>query len=155
MRVDCELLENKTTGEELALKIPKAYRKRQVTGVLANCTNCEPAMCKMGRMVMADLGHDWFGCTDHRLEKTTGAFYKHKGVVACVAKEKEIVTLIHTSSQVVRPVKCCVCMFMFVLASVGECMVVYVWCTLGSDLVFCQFDTVNRTEQYSSRPNSS
>jgi hypothetical protein len=82
MCVDCELLENKTTGEELALKIPKAYRKREVTGVLANCTNCEPAMCKMGRMVIADLGHDWFGCTDHRLEKTAGAFYKHKGVPA-------------------------------------------------------------------------
>ena len=109
----------------------------------------------MGRMVVADLGHDWFGCTDHRLEKTAGAFYKHKGVVACAAKAKEIVTLIHTSSQVVRPVQCCVSTFMFVLASVGECMLVSVWCTLGSELVFCQFDTENRAEQYSSKRNSS
>ena len=98
--VDCELLEGSTVGEELALKIPKAYSKRQVAGVLVNCTDCEPSMCKMGKMVIADLGHDWQGCTDHRLEKTAGAFYKHKGVVACAAKAKEIVSLIHTSSQV-------------------------------------------------------
>ncbi len=109
----------------------------------------------MGRMVVADLGHDWFGCTDHRLEKTAGAFYKHKVVVACATKAKEIVTLIHTSSEVVRPVQCSVSTFMFVLASVGECMLVSVWCTFGSEIVFCQFDTEIRADQYSSKPNSS
>jgi hypothetical protein len=42
MCVDCELLEGSTVGEELALKVPKAYSKRQVTGVLQNCTDCDP-----------------------------------------------------------------------------------------------------------------
>jgi hypothetical protein len=77
MCVDCELLEGSTVGEELALKVPKAYSKREVAGVLQNCTDCEPAMCKMGRIVKKELGRDWQGCVDHRLEKTAGAFYKH------------------------------------------------------------------------------
>ena len=127
MCVDCELLEGSTKGEDLALKIPKAYSKRQVAGVLANCTDCEPAMCKMGRLVVADLGHDWFGCTDHRLEKTAAAFYKHKGVVVCAAKAKEFVTLIHTSSQVLIPVLCCVGALIFVISSVGSSFFVWVW----------------------------
>ena len=124
MCVDCELLEGSTVGEELALKIPKAYSKREVAGVLLNCTDCEPTMCKMGRIVKADLGHDWQGCTDHRLEKTAAAFYKHKGVLACATKAKEIVTLIHTSSQVLIPVLCCVGALMLVIASVacGVCL---------------------------------
>ena len=37
-------------GEELALKIPKVYSKREVAGVLLICTVCEPAMCKMDRI---------------------------------------------------------------------------------------------------------
>jgi hypothetical protein len=45
--------------------------------------------------------------------------------------------------------------FMLVLASVGACTFVWVWCTLGSELVLCQCDTENRAEQYSSNPNSS
>ena len=94
--------------------------------MLLDCTDCEPGMCKMGRMVKKYL-YDWQGCADHRLEKTAGAFNKHKDVLACAAKAKVIVTLIHTSSQVVTPVQCCVRTFMFVLASVGECMFVCVW----------------------------
>ena len=101
-------------GEELALKIPTAYSKREVAGVLVNCTDCEPAMCKMGRIVHAELGHDWQGCADHRLEKTAAAFYRHAGVLACAAKAKEIVTLIHTSSQVQIPFKCSLGVRMFV-----------------------------------------
>ena len=118
MCVDCELLEGSTVGKELALKVPKAYSKRQVAGVLQNCTDCEPTMCKMGRIVKKELGHDWQGCVDHRLEKTAGTFYKHAGVLACAAKAKEIVTLIHTSSQVQMPLKCCVGAFMFVCGGV-------------------------------------
>ncbi len=57
----------------------------------------------MGRMVKKYL-YDWQGCADHRLEKTAGAFNKHKDVLACAAKAKVIVTLIHTSSQVLMPV---------------------------------------------------
>jgi hypothetical protein len=135
--------------------MPKAYRKPEVDGVLLNFTDCETGMCKMDRITKTNLGHDWQGCTDHRLNLTAPAFYKHAGVLACATKAKEIVTLIHTSSQVVSPVQCCVSTFMFVLASVGESMLVSVWCTLGSELVFCQFDTENRAEQYSSKPNSS
>ena len=114
MCVDYELLEDSTTSEELAQKIPTAYSKRQVTGVVANCTDCSSSMCKMGRIVTSELGHDWQGCTDHRLEKTAEAFYKHAGVLACAAKAKEIVTLIHTSSQVQMPLKCSVGVRMFV-----------------------------------------
>jgi hypothetical protein len=114
MCVDYELLEDSTTSEELAQKIPTAYSKRQVAGVVANCTDCSSSMCKMGRIVTSELGHDWQGCTDHRLEKTTEAFYKHAGVLACAAKAKEIVTLIHTSSQVQMPLKCSVGVRMFV-----------------------------------------
>jgi hypothetical protein len=45
MCVDCELLEGSTVGEELALKVPKAYSKREVAGVLLNFTDCEPTGC--------------------------------------------------------------------------------------------------------------
>ncbi len=100
MSLDCELLEGSTVGEELALRIPKAYGKRDVAGVLLNVTDCEPSMCKMGRIVQENLGHYWQGCTDHRLEKTAEAFYKYAGVLACAKKAKDVVTFIHTSSQV-------------------------------------------------------
>jgi hypothetical protein len=62
--VDCELLEGITVGEELALKVPNAYSKREVTGVLLNYTDCEHAMCKMDRIVKKEMGHDWQGCVD-------------------------------------------------------------------------------------------
>jgi len=114
MCVDCKLLEGSTVGEELALKIPTAYSKREVAGVLVNCTDCEPSMCKMGRIVNSELGRDWQGCSDHRLEKTDASFYKHTGVLACAVKAKEIVTLIHTSSQVQMSLKCLLGVRMFV-----------------------------------------
>ena len=57
MCVDCELLEGSTVGEEFALKIPKAYSKWEVGGVLLNFTDCETNMCKMGRIVKTGLGH--------------------------------------------------------------------------------------------------
>ena len=127
--------------------------------MLLNCTDCEPTMCKMGRIVKADLGHDWQGCTDHRLEKTADAFYKHKGVLARAAKAKEIVTLIHTSSQVLIPVRCCVGALMFVISSVGSSFFVWVWgiCVRVGyaccELVSCQGDADSRTELGSSKPN--
>ena len=34
MCVDCKLLEDNTMGKELTLKIPRSYRKQEVTGVL-------------------------------------------------------------------------------------------------------------------------
>jgi hypothetical protein len=66
MCVDSELLKGSTVVEELALKVPKACSKREVAGVLLNCTHCELAMCKMGRIVEKELGHDWQGCVDRR-----------------------------------------------------------------------------------------
>ncbi len=31
------------------------------------------------RKVNSELGYDWQGCADHRLEKTDAVFYKHGG----------------------------------------------------------------------------
>ncbi len=31
------------------------------------------------RKVNSEMGHDWQGCSDHRLEKTVASFYKHEG----------------------------------------------------------------------------
>ena len=53
-------------------------------------------------------------CTQHTLLLDTDC-----GVLACDAKAKEIVTLIHTSSQVLIPVLCCVGALMLVIASVA------------------------------------
>ena len=36
--VDCELLEGSTVADELALKIPRAYTKREVAGVVVDVT---------------------------------------------------------------------------------------------------------------------
>ena len=38
--------------------------------MLLNYTDCEPVMCKMGRIVKKELVHDWQVLVDHRLEKT-------------------------------------------------------------------------------------
>ena len=51
------------------MKIPKAWEKRGVAGVVANVTDCEPSMVKMGRLVMENTGIAHYGCADHRLEK--------------------------------------------------------------------------------------
>ena len=67
MCVDCELFEGSTVGEELAMKLPKAYIQRQGAGVLVNCTDCEPSMCKMGKMVIVDLDDQRAICLDARI----------------------------------------------------------------------------------------
>ncbi len=36
--VDCELLEGSTVADELALKIPRPYTKREVAGVVVDVT---------------------------------------------------------------------------------------------------------------------
>jgi hypothetical protein len=70
MTVDCELLQGSTVGEELAEKVPEAWVKRDVAGVVAHVTDCESAMVKMGRLVKEKLDLAWIGCSDHRLDKT-------------------------------------------------------------------------------------
>ena len=39
--VDVEKLEGSTTGEELTWKVPSAWAKREVAGVVANVTDCK------------------------------------------------------------------------------------------------------------------
>jgi hypothetical protein len=45
LTVDVEKLEGSTTGEELTWKVPTAWCKRTVTGILANVTDCKTFMC--------------------------------------------------------------------------------------------------------------
>ena len=138
MTVDCELLQGSTVGEELAEKVPKAWRKRDVAGVVVHVTDCEPAMVKMGRIVKEKLELPWQGCTDHRLEKTAEQFYKHEGVLDCCERAKKVVTCIHTSSQVEMPC-CLVCSY----ACVARVSGLFCWCIFlgfvilpGCDLYF-------------------
>ncbi len=87
MCVVCELLEANTVGEEFALKVPKAYSKREVAGVLLNFTDCEPTGCILNAFTdcvkwagLWKKNWDMIGrgastwsthpCLDHRLEKT-------------------------------------------------------------------------------------
>ena len=78
--VDCQKMSGTTTGEDLQMKIPKAWEKRGVTGVVANVTDCEPSMVKMGRLVMESTVIVHYGCADHRLEKTALKFYSHPAI---------------------------------------------------------------------------
>jgi hypothetical protein len=39
--VDLEKLQGSTTGEELTWKVPSAWAKREVAGVVANVTDCK------------------------------------------------------------------------------------------------------------------
>jgi hypothetical protein len=120
MTVDCALLQGSTVGEELAEKVPKAWRKRGVAGVLVHVTDFEPAMVKMGRIVKEKLELPWQGCTDHRLEKTAEQFYKLEGVLDCCERAKKVVTCFHTSSQVEMPC-CLVCSYACVARMIGLC----------------------------------
>ena len=63
--VDCEKLQGSTTGEELTYKVPAACGKRNVAGVVANVTDCEPSMVKMGRMVKDEHGIPHYGCATY------------------------------------------------------------------------------------------
>ena len=42
--VDVEKLEGSTTGEELTWKVPSAWGKREVAGVVANVTDCKKSV---------------------------------------------------------------------------------------------------------------
>ncbi len=65
------LLDNSSAGQsaEQNLTTPNATAN---AGNAAGASRHETSILRMGRMVIGDLGHDWFGCTDHRLEKTGG-----------------------------------------------------------------------------------
>jgi hypothetical protein len=89
-----------TTGEDLQMKIPKAWEKRGVAGVVANVTDCEPSMVKMGRLVMENTGIAHYGCADHRLEKTAKKFYSHPSIAESLSRAQSIVNFLHKSSQV-------------------------------------------------------
>ena len=78
--MDCQLLQGSTVAEELAEKVPEAWVKRDVAGVVTHVTDCESDMVKMDRLVKEKLDLTWIGCSDHRLEKTAEQFYKHEGV---------------------------------------------------------------------------
>ena len=43
--VDVEKLDGSTTGEELTMKVPAAWSKRSVAGVVANVTDCKRLIC--------------------------------------------------------------------------------------------------------------
>jgi hypothetical protein len=45
LTVDVEKLEGSTTGEELTLKVPTAWCKRTVAGIVGNVTDCKTFMC--------------------------------------------------------------------------------------------------------------
>ena len=98
--VDCEKMSGSTTGEDLQMKIPKAWEKRGVAGVVANVTDCEPSMVKMGRLVMENTGIAHYGCVDHRLEKTAMKFYSHPSIAESLSRAQSIVNFLHKSSQV-------------------------------------------------------
>ena len=68
------------------MKIPKAWEKRGVTGVVANVTDCEPST--------------HYGCEDHRLEKTVLKFYSHPPIAESLSRAQTIVSFLHKSSQV-------------------------------------------------------
>ncbi len=96
--VDYDKMSGSTTGDDLQIKIPKAWEKRGVAGFVANVTDCEPSMVKMGRLVMENTGIAHYGCADHRLEKTDLKFYSHPSVAASLSLAKSIVTFLHKSS---------------------------------------------------------
>ena len=98
--VDCQKMSGTTTGEDLQMKIPKAWEKRGVTGVVANVTDCEPSMVKMDRLVMENTGIAHYGCEDHRLEKTDLKFYSHPAIAESLSRAQTIVSFLHKSSQV-------------------------------------------------------
>ncbi len=132
MTVDCELLQVSTVGEELAERVPEAWDKSDVAGVVTHVTDCEPVMVKMGRLVKEKVDLAWIGCSDHRLEKTAEQFYKHEGVLHCCERAKKVVTCIHTSSQVEIP-SCPLCCSTCVAAVIGLCR----GCNLSS--LMCTF----------------
>ena len=43
-----------TTGDDLKFKVPKAWEKRDVAGLVVNVTDCEPSLVKMDRLVMEE-----------------------------------------------------------------------------------------------------
>ena len=45
--VDVEKLEGSTTGEELTWKVPLAWAKREVAGVVGNVTDCKKSVCML------------------------------------------------------------------------------------------------------------
>jgi len=45
LTVDVEKLEGSTTGEELTWKVPTAWCKHTVAGIVANITDCKTFMC--------------------------------------------------------------------------------------------------------------
>ncbi len=53
--VDCEKISDSNTGQELMWKVPKAWEKHKVTGVVANVTDCETSMVKMGNFTHTQL----------------------------------------------------------------------------------------------------
>ena len=94
--VDSEKMSGSTTGEDLQIKIPKAWEKRGVAGVVANVTDCEPSMVKMGRLVMENTGIVHYGCVHHRLEKTSLKFYSHPSITESLSRAEHC----HFPSQV-------------------------------------------------------
>ena len=100
LTVDCEKLVGSTTGEELVHKVPNAWKRRNVAGFVANVTDCEPSMVKMGRLVHDQDGIPWYGCVDHRLEKTAQKYYSHPHVASTLKRAQDIASTMHQSSQV-------------------------------------------------------
>ncbi len=55
------------------------HREQHDTVVVASSKGLTLAAFNAQRKVNSEMGHDWQGCADHRLEKTVASFYKHEG----------------------------------------------------------------------------